>query len=118
MAHLVAKEDENNGKRIGRAPDDPRGGHCQDEKNDMDVVSSHQERLFLFLMTIPVELLFVFVLSHLLSAFLDHAPHDLPPFYLTRIQASPSPSPFPSPTGGEGKSGGDSSIYNHIGLSS
>jgi hypothetical protein len=80
MAHLVSKEDENNGKRIGRASNDPRGGHCQDEKDDMDGVSSHQERLFLFLMTIPVELLFVFMLSHLLSAFLDNASHDLPSF--------------------------------------
>jgi hypothetical protein len=78
MAHFVPKEDEDNGKRIGRASDDPRGGHCQDEKNDVDVISSHQKQLFLFLMTIPVQLLFVFVLSHLLSAFLDHASHDLP----------------------------------------
>jgi hypothetical protein len=31
-------------------------------------------------MTIPVELLFVFMLSHLLSAFLDHASHALPSF--------------------------------------
>jgi hypothetical protein len=82
MAHLMSKEDENNGKRIGRAPDDPRGGHCQDEKNDMDGIASHQKRLFLFLMTIPVELFFVFMLSHLLSAFLDHTSHDLPPFSL------------------------------------
>jgi hypothetical protein len=76
----MAKEDENNGKRIGRASNDPRGGHCQDEKNNMDGVSSHQERLLLFLMTIPVELLFVFMLSHFLSAFLDNASHNLPSF--------------------------------------
>ena len=31
--------------------------------------------LFLFLMTIPVQLFFVFVLGHLLAPFLDHAPH-------------------------------------------
>jgi len=31
-------------------------------------------------MTIAVELLFVFVLAHLLPAFLDDAPHDLPSF--------------------------------------
>ena len=31
-------------------------------------------------MTIAVELLFVFVLAHLLSAFLDYASHDLPSF--------------------------------------
>jgi len=77
MAHFVSKEDENNGQRIGRTSNDPRGGHCQDEKYDVDVISSHQKRLFL-LMAIPVELFFVFVLSHLLSAFLDHASHDLP----------------------------------------
>jgi len=31
-------------------------------------------------MTIPVELLFMFMLSHLLPAFLDDAPHNLPSF--------------------------------------
>ena len=31
-------------------------------------------------MTIPVELLFMFVFAHLLSAFLNHASHDLPSF--------------------------------------
>lgn len=31
-------------------------------------------------MTIAVELLFVFVFAHLLSAFLDDASHDLPSF--------------------------------------
>jgi hypothetical protein len=41
MTHLVSKKDEDNGERIGRASDDPRGGHCQDEKNDMDEISSH-----------------------------------------------------------------------------
>jgi len=46
-------------------------------------------------MAIPVELLFVFVLSHLLPAFLDDASHDLPSF------------PFMQ-----------NSIYNHIRLSS
>jgi hypothetical protein len=98
MAHLVSEEDENNGKRISRASDDPRGGHCQDEKNNMDVISSHQKRLFLFLMAIPVELLFVFVLSHLLSAFLDHASHDLPSFPLIQnsgILFPPHPRPLP-----------------------
>jgi hypothetical protein len=85
MTHLVSEEDEGDGKRIGRASDDPRGGHCQNEKNNMDVISSHEERLLLFLMTIPIQLLFVFVLSHLLSAFLDHASHALPPFDLCRI---------------------------------
>ena len=33
-------------------------------------------------MTIPVELLFMFVFAHLLSAFLNHASHDLPSFLL------------------------------------
>ncbi len=32
--------------------------------------------LFLFLMTIPVQLLFVFMFGHLLAPFLDHAPHN------------------------------------------
>ncbi len=39
-------------------------------------------------MTIAVELLFVFVLAHLLPAFLDDAPHDLPSFlYSTNPQS-------------------------------
>ena len=80
----MAEQDENNGQGISRASNDPRGGHCQDEKDDRNVISSHQKRLFLFLVTIPVELLFVFMLSHLLSAFLDHAPHDLPSFLFTQ----------------------------------
>jgi hypothetical protein len=37
----MSKENEDNGKRIGRAPYDPRGGHCQNEEDDMDVISSH-----------------------------------------------------------------------------
>ena len=35
-------------------------------------------------MTIPVELLFVFMLAHLLPAFLDDASHDLLSFLLFR----------------------------------
>ena len=89
MAHLMSKKDENNGQRISRASNDPRGGHCQDEKDDRNVISSHQNRLFLFLMTIPVELLFVFVLSHLLPAFLDHAPHDLPSLLSFKLASQP-----------------------------
>jgi F0F1-type ATP synthase assembly protein I len=84
MAHLVSKKDENNGQRISRASEEARGGHCQNEEDNMNLVSSHQKRLFLFLMTIPVELLFVFVLSHLLSAFLDHASHALPSFLFVK----------------------------------
>jgi hypothetical protein len=39
-------------------------------------------------MTIAVELLFMFVFSHLLPAFLHHASHDLPSFlYLTNPQS-------------------------------
>jgi hypothetical protein len=43
----------------------------------MDDISSHGRLLFLFLMTIPIQLFFVFVLSHLLPSFLDHASHNL-----------------------------------------
>ncbi len=35
-------------------------------------------------MTIPVKLLFVFMLAHLLPALLDDASHDLPSFLLFR----------------------------------
>jgi hypothetical protein len=35
-------------------------------------------------MTIAVELLFVFMFSHLLSAFLDYASHNLASFLLFR----------------------------------
>ncbi len=37
---------------------------------------SQRVNLFLLLMTIPVQLLFVFVLSHLFSPFLDHTSHN------------------------------------------
>jgi hypothetical protein len=80
MAHFVSKEDKDYRKRINRASDETRGGHCQDEKDNMEGISSHQKRLFLFLMTIPVQLFFVFVFSHLLPAFFDHASHALPSF--------------------------------------
>jgi hypothetical protein len=43
----------------------------------MDDISSHGNQLFLFLMAIPIQLFFVFVLSHLLPSFLDHASHNL-----------------------------------------
>jgi hypothetical protein len=43
----------------------------------MDDISSHGNQLFLFLMTIPIQLFLVFVLSHLLPSFLDHASHNL-----------------------------------------
>jgi hypothetical protein len=84
-------------------------------------------------MAIPVELLFVFVLSHLLSAFLDHASHNLPSFPFMQNsgiafplalshQGEGTKGAFPlgisSPLTGEGKGGGDLSIHNHIGLSS
>ena len=36
-------------------------------------------------MTIAVELLFVFVLAHLLPSFFNHASHDLPSFLSFKI---------------------------------
>jgi hypothetical protein len=41
MAHFMPKEDEDDCKRIGRASNEPRGGHCQNEEDNMDVISSH-----------------------------------------------------------------------------
>ena len=84
-------------------------------------------------MAIPVELLFVFVLSHLLPAFLDHASHNLPSFPFMQNsgiafpltlahQGEGTKGAFPlgisSPLTEKGKGGGDLSIHNHIGLSS
>jgi hypothetical protein len=41
MAHFMPKEDEDHCKRINRASDETRGGHCQNEKGDMESISSH-----------------------------------------------------------------------------
>ena len=49
MAHFVSKEDEYNCKRISRASNDQRGGHCQNEKDNMDGISSHENNYFFFL---------------------------------------------------------------------
>jgi hypothetical protein len=60
-------------------------------------------------MAIPVELLFVFVLSHLLSAFLYHASHDLPSFLFMQNSGVAFSLTPPSPTGGEGPKGANQS---------
>ncbi len=80
MAHFVSQKDEDNCERISRASNDQRGGHCQNEKNNMDGMSSHEKQLFLFLMTVAVELFLVLMFPHLFTAFLDHASHDLASF--------------------------------------
>jgi len=82
----MSQKDEDNRDGISRTSDDHRGSHCQDEKNNMDDISSHVN-LFLFLMTVPVQLLFVFVLPHLLSSLLDHASHNFLPFSVSIIKA-------------------------------
>jgi hypothetical protein len=38
----MSEEDEDDGRRIGRASNDQRGGHGQKEKNNMDGISSHE----------------------------------------------------------------------------
>jgi len=94
--------------------------------------------------TIAIELLFVFVLAHLLPSFFNHASHDLPSFlfFLYRNEGLESSFPLalspqaclpvgrgeeikkdnllkiPSPLMGEGKGGGELLIHNHIGLGS
>jgi hypothetical protein len=50
----MSQKDEDNGESIGRASDKQRGGHCQNKEKNMDEISSHEDSLFLFLMTIPV----------------------------------------------------------------
>jgi hypothetical protein len=76
----MSKKDEDDADGIGGASNDQRGGHRQDEKENMNPSSSHGTRLFLFLMAIPVQLLFVFVFSHLLPPFLNYASHIITPF--------------------------------------
>jgi hypothetical protein len=41
----MSQKDEDDGESIGRASDDQCGGHCQNEKNDMDDISSHEDSL-------------------------------------------------------------------------
>jgi hypothetical protein len=76
----MPEQDEDNRDGIGGASDDQRGGHRQNEKEKMNPVSTHARALFLFLMTIPVQLFFVFVFSHLLPSFLYDASHIITPF--------------------------------------
>jgi hypothetical protein len=45
----MSEEDEDKRKRISRASNDQRGGHCQNEKNNMDGISSHENDYFFFL---------------------------------------------------------------------
>jgi hypothetical protein len=45
----MSKEDEDHCKRINRASNEPRGGHCQNEKDDVEGISSHQNDYFFFL---------------------------------------------------------------------
>jgi len=49
VPHLMSQEDEYNRKRISRASNDQRGGHCQNKKNDMEGISSHENNYFFFL---------------------------------------------------------------------
>jgi hypothetical protein len=76
----MSQKDENDGDRISGASNNQCGGHRQNEKEDMNPVSTHQEALFLFLMTIPVQLLFVFVFPHLFPSLFHDASHIITPF--------------------------------------
>jgi hypothetical protein len=49
VAHLMPQKDEDNRRRISRASNDQCGGHCQNEKNDMEDISSHENNYFFFL---------------------------------------------------------------------
>jgi len=75
VTQFMSQKDEDNGDGVTRPSRHPGGNHCQDEENDMDEMATHQKGLFLLLMTIPVESLFVFVFSHLLSSLLNDASH-------------------------------------------
>jgi hypothetical protein len=76
----MSEKDQDDSNGIGGASNNQCGGHRQNEKDNMNPGSMHQGTLFLFLMTIPVQLFFVFVLSHLLPSFLHDASHSLTPF--------------------------------------
>ncbi len=59
-------------------------------------------------MAIAVKLLFMFVLSHLLSAFFDDASHNLPSFlYLFRITGFKFPLPLALSHEGRGDQWGE-----------
>jgi len=77
VAQFMAQKDEHNGDGITRSSRHPGGNHRQDEENNMDEMATHEKGLFLFLVTIPVESLFVFVFSHLLSSLLNDASHKV-----------------------------------------
>jgi hypothetical protein len=49
MAHFMSQENKDNYKGIGRASNDQRGGHCQNEKDNMEGISSHENSYFFFL---------------------------------------------------------------------
>ena len=76
VAQFMSQKDEHNGDGITRSSRHPGGNHRQDEENNMDGMAAHGKRLFLLLVTIPVQLLFVFVFSHLLPSLFNDAPHN------------------------------------------
>jgi hypothetical protein len=77
VAQFMSQKDEHNGDGVTRSSRHPGGNHRQDEENNMDEMTTHEKGLFLFLVTIPVESLFVFVFSHLLSSLLNDASHKV-----------------------------------------
>jgi hypothetical protein len=82
VTHLMPQKDEDNGNGVTRSPCHPGGEYRQDEKNNMDGIAAHEKKLFLFLMTITVESLFMFMFSHLLSSLFNDASHLFTPFLL------------------------------------
>ena len=77
VAQFMSQKDEHNGDGVTRSSRHPGGDHRQDEENDMDEMATHGKGLFLLLVTIPVEPLFVFVFSHLLSSLLNDTSHKV-----------------------------------------
>jgi hypothetical protein len=45
----MSQKDKHNWNRIKRPPRNPRGSHCQDEKNDVEDISLHENDYFFFL---------------------------------------------------------------------
>jgi hypothetical protein len=45
----MSQKNEDKYKRISGASNDQRGGHCQNEKNNVDGISAHENDYFFFL---------------------------------------------------------------------
>ena len=75
----MSQEDKHDRDGIAGTTCQPRGDKSQDKQSEMNDGPPHRSSLFLFLMTVPVELLLVLVLPHLFTSFLDYTSHNSSP---------------------------------------